>query len=87
VLFGEAGRIMPQDEGVVSRKLLLHLDARGAQETKLLGVVSRERFLDAEDGKACRTLAAGPHMLCRLLLLSPNPRPPRFLSGGDLPPG
>jgi hypothetical protein len=29
-----------QDEGVVSRKLLFHLDARGAQETKLLGLVS-----------------------------------------------
>ena len=36
-----------------------NLDARGSQEPQLRGVVSRERFLDAEDGKACRILAAG----------------------------
>ena len=32
LLFGEAGRIMPQDEGVVSIKFGLHLDARRSQE-------------------------------------------------------
>jgi len=30
------------------------ISMRRSQETKLRGAVSRERFLDAEDGKACR---------------------------------
>jgi len=69
LLFGEAERIMPQDKGVVSRKLLLLPDARGDTGEKLPDPVSRERFLHAEDGKACRALAAGPVPLSSRLLL------------------
>jgi hypothetical protein len=58
---------MPQDEGVVSRKFG-HTSMHGlSQETKLRGVVSRERFLDAEDGKAC----PHPTMQAPKLLSSP----------------
>ncbi len=52
------GRIMSHNAGVVSRKLGC-MSARRSQETKLRRVVSRARFLDVEDGKACRILAAG----------------------------